>query len=115
MGDLSKELNKKIEEAANLILSSNYMTCLTGAGVSVESGIPPFRGPGGLWTRHGEPPMDGYQRFLEDPKAHWKSQLDPNRRRVMGSSILDAKPNPGHLALAEMERMGVLKVLITQN
>ena len=114
MKAISKEL-EKLKEAAKLILTSKYVVCLTGAGVSVESGISPFRGPGGLWTRYGEPPMDGYQRFLANPKAHWESQLDPNRRRLMGSSIQEAKPNAGHLALAEMEQMGLLKALITQN
>src|SRR5215468_10046970 len=60
-----------IRQAAQLILAAEYVTALTGAGISVESGIPPFRGPGGLWTKYGEPPMDGYQRFLQDPKKAW--------------------------------------------
>src|SRR3972149_10286644 len=107
MGDLSKELNKKIEEAANLILSSNYMTCLTGAGVSVESGIPPFRGPGGLWTRHGEPPMNGYQRFLADPKKAWEDRLNPRGpMRELWTTLEQAKPNPGHRALVALETLG---------
>ena len=52
------------EHAGRLILASKYVVGLTGAGVSIESGIRPFRGPGGLWTEYGEPPMNGYQRFL---------------------------------------------------
>ena len=48
-----EELAALIENAAQLILSADYVVALTGAGVSVESGIPPFRGPGGLWTRFG--------------------------------------------------------------
>jgi NAD-dependent deacetylase len=48
------------ERAVDLLISSRYIIAMTGAGVSVESGIPPFRGPGGLWTKHGEPPMDVY-------------------------------------------------------
>ena len=59
----------------NLLVSSRYTIAMTGAGVSVESGIPPFRGPGGLWTKHGEPPMDVYQRFLADPKGYWEERL----------------------------------------
>ena len=52
--------------AARILGESRHAISLTGAGLSVESGIPPFRGPGGIWTIHGEPPMDGYQRFLRD-------------------------------------------------
>ena len=52
-----------LEQAADLLISCRYVSAMTGAGVSVESGIPPFRGPGGLWTKHGEPPLDGYRRI----------------------------------------------------
>ncbi len=104
-----------IENAARLILSAEYVVALTGAGVSVESGIRTFRGPGGIWTERGEPPMDGYRRLLADPKAYWESRVRPGRRGGFGISLGDAKPNPGHHALAEMEDMGVLRALITQN
>lgn len=110
-----KELAQVIEKAAQLILSANYIVALTGAGISVESGIPPFRGPGGLWTRFGEPSMDGYSRFKADPKTYWENRLNPERRRRFGTSLMDAKPNPGHFALAELEEMGLLKAVITQN
>ena len=108
-------IDEVVKAAATLILSADYVVVLTGAGVSVESGIPPFRGPGGIWTRFGEPPMDGYQRFLADPKSWWEGRLKPGRRRGLGVSILDAKPNPGHYALAEMEEVGILRAVITQN
>src|SRR5713101_6855744 len=64
-----------IRQAAQCLLAAEYVTALTGAGISVESGIPPFRGPGGLWTKYGEPPMDGYQCFLQDPKKAWEERL----------------------------------------
>lgn len=115
MGRGEEELAVVIENAAQLILSADYVVALTGAGVSVESGIPPFRGPGGLWTRFGEPSMDGYTRFQADPKTYWENRLNPDRQRRFGSSLMDAKPNPGHFALAEMEEMGLLKAVITQN
>ncbi|MDD5190532.1 MAG: NAD-dependent deacylase [Dehalococcoidales bacterium] len=107
---------KDIEQAAKLILNSAYVLCLTGAGISVESGIRPFRGPGGLWTEFGEPPMDGYQRLLQNPKKHWeeiarRGSRDSEFVRALG----EAKPNPAHLALAELEQLGILKYLITQN
>ena len=108
-------IEEEVKATATLILSADYVVALTGAGVSVESGIRPFRGPGGLWTEYGEPPMDGYQRFLADPKGWWEGRLKPGRRRGLGVSILDAKPNPGHCALAEMEEVGILRAVITQN
>jgi NAD-dependent deacetylase len=104
-----------IREAAHLIVDSEYVTAITGAGVSVESGIRPFRGPGGLWTEHGEPPMDGYRRFEENPKRYWEEMLSPARRNRFGDSFKEAKPNAGHYALAELEELGVLKSLVTQN
>jgi NAD-dependent deacetylase len=110
-----KDFERAIHEAVELILSSEYVVALTGAGVSVESGIRPFRGPGGLWTERGEPPMDGYTRFKKDPKGYWERRLDPGRRRGFGRSRHDAQPNPGHIALSELEQMGILKSLITQN
>ncbi len=59
--------------------------------------------------------MDGWARFKEDPAAYWERRLDPERRRGFGRSLHEAKPNPGHIALSELEEMGVLKSLITQN
>ena len=110
-----KAFERAIHEAVELILSAEYVVALTGAGVSVESGIRPFRGPGGLWTERGEPSMDGYARFKEDPKGYWERRLDLARRRGFGRSLHEAQPNPGHLTLSELEGMGVLKSLITQN
>jgi NAD-dependent deacetylase len=89
---------------------------LSGAGISVESGIRPFRGPGGLWTERGEPPMDGYQRFMRDPKGHWEEIMQRRSGNAdFARTIGEAKPNAAHIALAEMEKLGVLKYLITQN
>ncbi len=104
--------HSSIEKTARILLNSKYVTALTGAGVSVESGIRPFRGPGGLWTERGEPPLNGYQRFLEDPDKYWdnikkRRQNSPNRKKV--------SPNPGHYALYQLEQLGILKTLITQN
>ncbi len=104
-----------IERAASLLLKCQYVTCLTGAGVSVESGIRPFRGPEGLWTEFGEPPMDGYQRFLADPKGHWERQLKGGSAMGRGLNFENARPNPAHIALVELEKLGILKYLITQN
>jgi NAD-dependent deacetylase len=114
---LTEELDAAIRCAAEVVCAARNPTALTGAGLSVESGIPPFRGPGGLWTKHGEPPLDGYQRFLRDPRAHWEGRLRPAEGWAKGlRETLDrAKPNAGHRALAELERDGRLSTLITQN
>ena len=55
--DAQRASDEQILEAAEMLLAARYPIALTGAGMSVESGIPPFRGPGGLWTKYGEPPM----------------------------------------------------------
>jgi len=112
---VEERLDDFIERAVHLILSAEYVTALTGAGVSVESGIRPFRGPGGLWTERGEPSMDGYTRFRADPKTYWENRMRPSKRRRSGISYTNAEPNPGHYALAELEEMGILRTLITQN
>jgi NAD-dependent deacetylase len=115
--DLTAELDDEIRRAAGILRDAHHVVALTGAGLSVESGIPPFRGKGGLWTKYGEPPLDGYQRFLEDPAESWRKQLDPKEpwARALRETLREAKPNPGHTALAELERRGLLQCLITQN
>ncbi len=105
---------EQIETAAQAIVQARYPIALTGAGMSVESGIPPFRGPGGLWTKYGEPPMNGFQIFMADPKKGWEDRLKP-RYEELWKPLRAAKPNPGHFALAELEKIGVLRFLITQN
>ena len=102
--------------AAECLRRARYAIALTGAGLSVESGIPPFRGPGGLWTRHGAPPMNGYQRFLADPKRAWEERLSPRGPMAeLWAALRAAEPNPGHLALVELEDIGVLQAVISQN
>jgi NAD-dependent deacetylase len=113
---MATNIETEIERAAEAIVASRYVIALVGAGISVESGIPPFRGAGGLWTKHGEPPMDGYQRFLADPGSHWQQML---ARRAsddeFSQALRDAKPNAAHLALARLESLGVLRHTISQN
>ena len=110
------ELERAIEEAARVTVAARHVVALVGAGLSVESGIPPFRGPGGLWTKHGEPDMLGYERFLEDPKKWWEERLSgTGAMQELIDALSQAKPNAGHYALAELERIGQLQHIITQN
>ena len=110
------ETSAEVEKAARLIVAAKYVVAMVGAGMSVESGIPPFRGPGGLWTKYGEPDGRSYDRFLADPKGWWET----HRKREgyiqeLVDTIEQAEPNAAHYALVELENMGVLKHTITQN
>jgi len=75
MSEPIADLSRSLDEAAALILSSSYVVVLAGAGLSVESGIPPFRGPGGLWTKYGEPTNLSYHEFTKDPKEWWEARF----------------------------------------
>jgi NAD-dependent deacetylase len=108
-----------ILRAASDLINSKYAIALTGAGISTESGIPDFRGPKGIWTTDREAEAKAYERyelFLKDPKSYWEEILG-----VKGTygqfyyQIRKAEPNPGHYALAEMERLGLIKCVLTQN
>jgi NAD-dependent deacetylase len=114
---LDPALAAEVARAADLVAQAGSVVALTGAGLSVESGIPPFRGPGGLWTKYGEPPLDGYQRFLRDPRAAWLERLRPREPWAVAlqETLAQARPNAGHRALAELERLGRCDALITQN
>jgi NAD-dependent deacetylase len=109
-------LEEAVEEAARHVREAQHVVALVGAGLSVESGIPPFRGPGGLWTKYGEPDMRGFDRFLEDPKDWWEQRMTQSGSyKELVEALSQAAPNAGHLALREMEEMGFLKHIITQN
>ena len=108
--------DEQLDTAAQIVAESSYLIALVGAGLSKESGIPTFRGGDGLWDKHGEPPMDGYQRFLADPAGWWAQRLaEQGTMSEFTRAIEEAQPNPGHLAMADLERLGYLKHIITQN
>jgi len=109
-------LRQSIEEAARAIAGARHVVALVGAGLSAESGVPTFRGPEGLWTKHGEPDLRDYERFIQDPKAWWEQRIARQSRFAeMVEALEHAQPNPGHRALCEMEDLGYLKHIITQN
>ncbi|MEX2245932.1 MAG: Sir2 family NAD-dependent protein deacetylase [Dehalococcoidia bacterium] len=110
------DIQREIDRAAEIIAGATYCVALVGAGLSVESGIPPFRGAGGLWTKHGEPPMDGYRKLLGDPAAYWQTMLARRESSDEFVRAIDAaQPNPAHHALARLEQIGRLRHTITQN
>jgi NAD-dependent deacetylase len=98
-----------IARAAELIGSARRGVALTGAGVSAESGIPTFRGVGGLWTQYDPIKVASIEYFMADPSAYWMVSKD--RGRV----ALAARPNAGHHALAALEALGRLSAVVTQN
>ncbi|SCY50703.1 SIR2 family NAD-dependent protein deacylase [Desulfoluna spongiiphila] len=97
-------------KAAQAITQSRLTVALTGAGISVESGIPPFRGPGSLWEKIDPTEFAHIDAFMKNPARVWEVLMGAMKE------ILDtARPNKGHLALAELERRGLLSAVITQN
>jgi NAD-dependent deacetylase len=98
-----------IERAAELLSSARSAIAMTGAGVSAESGIPTFRGEGGLWTKYDPVKVSSIDSFLADPAAYWTVSKE------RGAVALKAKPNPGHVALARLETEGRLIAIVTQN
>jgi len=106
-----------IERAARDLVNSSHAVALTGAGMSTESGIPDFRGPQGVWTKDPEAERrayQGYQRFMEDPKGWWEEVLSMPRTGLLGD-LETRMPNSGHYALVELEELGILKSVLTQN
>src|SRR3954451_19339263 len=89
----SHTTDRHVETIARWILGGGHVVAFTGAGISTDSGIPDFRGPDGVWTRRD-------------------AGLPPPRWRVNAAEV---RPNPSHLVLAELQRLGRLAFLITQN
>jgi NAD-dependent deacetylase len=105
----NQKMEPAYEEVADLIVHRQPCVALTGAGISAESGIPTFRAKGGLWETFDPVVYASIDMFRIDPSKYWS---------IRGEFIrnYDAyQPNPGHLALAELEGMGLLKQVITQN
>jgi NAD-dependent deacetylase len=95
---------------AELLAGSERAVALTGAGVSVPSGIPDFRTPGtGLWENVDPMEVAHIDAFRRDPDRFWRFYAQ------RFASLVDKRPNPAHLALAELERRGLIRAVITQN
>ena len=104
-------MEELVKRVARMIGNAKKIVVFVGAGLSTESGIPDFRSPGGVWDRYD--PEDFYfQNFISDRskrEKYWEMATE------MYEAMKDAMPNPGHMAVAELEKMGKLDCLITQN
>ena len=94
---------------AALLRERQPCVVLTGAGISTESGIPDFRSPTGIWANVDPLEVASIEAFRRDPERVWAFY----RRRI--HLLRDAEPNPGHVALAELERRGLVRAVVTQN
>lgn len=98
-----------LQEAAGLFRNSDHAIAFTGAGISVPSGFPDFRSPGGIWSKYNPIEVASVQALETNPRGVWEFLLDT-------SDLIDkVEPNAAHLALAKMEENNLLKGIITQN
>jgi len=98
-----------IDELRRLLAESARAVVFTGAGVSTESGIPDFRSPGGLWTRYRPIEFNDFLASAEMRREAWR------RKFAVDETMRSAKPNRGHLAIAQLVRRGAVSSVITQN
>ena len=98
-----------LAEAAAVLRAAGKVVALTGAGISVGSGIPDFRSPGGLWTVFSPEQYATIEVFQNNPAKAWELF------RALGKVLVGKEPNPAHRALAELEALGLLAGIITQN
>lgn len=102
--------DQEIRRAAELIRHAKHMIAFTGAGHSTASGIPDFRSPGsGLWEKANPMLVASIWAFRLNPQTFY------NWIRPMAELLLNSSPNPAHYALAELEAMGILQAIVTQN
>jgi NAD-dependent deacetylase len=99
-----------IKKAAEDISAARNVVALTGAGISTESGIPPFRGKGGLWEKFDPMEIAHIDAFMRDPARVWNILI-----KEMKEIVDTANPNDAHMGLAKLEAMGKLTTVITQN
>jgi len=105
-------VDAKIERIASWLASARRGVAFTGAGISTESGISDFRGPGGFWERNDASKFT-VQNYVRDPdhrRGRWKMAIE--RRSFVRE---DVQPNDGHRALARLEELGLIRGVITQN
>jgi NAD-dependent deacetylase len=104
-------MDEMIQKGAEMIRNSGKILIFTGAGLSTESGIPDFRSPGGIWDRY-DPSDFEFQKIISSERArekYWKMSTE------FYETMKDARPNPAHLAIADLESTGKLVAVVTQN
>src|SRR4029453_1819937 len=97
------------QRLAELIVERQPCVVLTGAGVSTESGIPDFRSASGIWAQYDPMKYATIDAFRRNPEKVWN--FYSKRLGV----LTEAEPNPAHVALAELERRGLVEAVVTQN
>lgn len=102
-------MEERIRKAAKIICQSKKTIALTGAGISVESGIPDFRSAGGLWERFNPMEYGTIEAFQADPEKVWQLLEE------VSHLLARARPNPAHIGLGRLQEMGLLHTIITQN
>lgn len=102
-------MQELLDQAAAFIINSDLTIALTGAGISVESGIPDFRGAGGLWSKYDPAEYATIEAFRAAPQKVWEML------REMDAIVSRAEPNAGHRGMGELQAMGYLHCIITQN
>lgn len=102
-------MQQEIKKAAEIIKTSKFCIAFCGAGISIESGIPTFRGEGGIWDQYDSSCLE-ISNYYKKPVESWKLI-----KEIFYDSFGKAEPNPAHFALAELEKMKILKAVITQN
>lgn len=102
-------MQERIQQAARVLQQARHVIVFTGAGISVESGVPTFRGKGGLWNQY-DPSLLEIQNFYRKPELSW--QLI---KKLFYDPVTDIKPNPAHEVVAWLEQIEIVKAVITQN
>jgi NAD-dependent deacetylase len=107
---LSNDTKRSIRKAITLLLDASYTVVLTGAGISTRSGIPDFRSDdGGLWTQVDPMEIASLYAFRTSPEKFYQG-IQP-----LVKTIINAKPNPAHLAITQLQNAGYVHTIITQN
>lgn len=107
--NLTQSVDQQIERAVLALRGANRIACMTGAGISAESGVPTFRDSGGLWENHRVEEVATPEAFARNPEMVWRFY------QARRQGLLDVEPNPGHFALVEMATLCDRFTIVTQN